>query len=108
MVLDSMVDVQCRDIGMKFVSMWGMEPGKYRVTLRVAGVRQPKLYGVSSCCTELVLFVSLLVLEELFGPDRFTGGKLLECLMAYAMSHNRILLLPDQCRSSKKLLAVEA
>jgi hypothetical protein len=45
--------------------------------------------------------VSLLPLEELFGPDHFAGGKLLEYLMTYATSPHQILLLLDQCRSSK-------
>lgn len=101
MVLDSMVDVQCCDIGVKFLSMWGQEPGKYLVAPLTAGVRPPKLYGVSSCCTELVLFVSLLPLEELFDPDRFAGGKLLVYLMTCATSRHQILLLLDQCRPSK-------
>ncbi|MGF6452834.1 hypothetical protein [Pseudomonas sp. ILQ215 TE3946] len=52
MVLDSMVDVHCSDIGVKVVSMSGLEQGKYP---QAAGVRQSKLYGVSSCRTELVL-----------------------------------------------------
>lgn len=111
-----MVNVQCRDIGVKFVSMWG---GWSKVST-LWHHEQPALASqsytelvpieceVSSCCTGLVLFVSLLTLEELFGPDRFAGGKILVWLMTYATSQHQILLLLGQCRSSKKRRAVEA